>query len=41
MGAPFTEGLTLGATWLAWGLWGGMGLALVSAVARLVFADSL
>lgn len=39
MGTPFTQGLLLAQSWIAWGVWGGLGLAMVVGLYRLVFGD--
>lgn len=37
MGDPVASGLMVGLRWVAWGIWGGLGIGLVIAVRELVF----
>lgn len=37
MGAQFVDGVHLGATWLAWGWWGGLGMGVVVLAVRVWF----
>lgn len=37
MATAVTDGMVVGSQWLAWGLWGGLGIALVVSVGAVVF----